>query len=57
MKLNAPKQITWWIAVILGILGLIGGLVETLPILGAYGGWFVFAGFALLALGTYFEGL
>jgi len=57
MKLSAPKQITWIIAVILGVLGVIGGLVETLPILGEYGGWLVFAGFALLALATLLDGL
>jgi len=57
MKLSAPKQITWIIAVILGVLGVIGGLVETLPILGEYGGWLVFAGFALLALATMLDGL
>lgn len=57
MRLSAPKQITWWIAVVLGILGLIGGLVETVPFLSDYGGWLVFAGFALLALATFFEGL
>ena len=57
MKLSAPKQITWVIAVILGVLGVIGGLVETLPVLGEYGGWLVFAGFALLALATLVDGL
>lgn len=57
MRLSAPKQITWVIAVILGVLGVIGGLVETLPILGEYGGWLVFAGFALLAIATMVDGL
>ena len=57
MKLSAPKQITWVIAVILGLLGVLGGLVDTLPVLGEYGGWLVFAGFALLALATMVDGL
>ena len=57
MKLSAPKQITWIIAVILGVLDVIGGLVETLPILGEYAGWLAFAGFALLALAILLDGL
>jgi len=57
MNLNAPKQITWLIAVILGIIGLIGFLVPTIPVISTYAFWFVFVGFALLALGSYLKGL
>ena len=57
MNLNAPKQITWLIAVILGVLGLIGALVHTIPVLSAYAFWLVFAGFVLLALGSFVKGL
>lgn len=57
MKLNAPKNITWWIAVVLGVLGILGTLI-TLPIItGTLAFWFVAAGFVLLALGTYLKGL
>ena len=56
MKLNAPKQLTWWIAIILGILGLIGFFVA-LPVISAYAFWFVFAGLVLLALGSFIKGL
>ena len=52
MQLNAPKKITWWIAVVLGVLGLVGIFVPTLPILGAYAVWLVVIGFLLLALAT-----
>jgi hypothetical protein len=52
MQLSAPKQITWWIAVVLGVLGLVGIFVPTLPILGAYAVWLVVIGFLLLALAT-----
>jgi len=51
MKLSAPKVITWWIAVVLGALGLLGHL-------GAVGGlsaasfWLVAAGLVLLAVAT-----
>ena len=30
MRLNAPKKITWWIAVILGVVGVIANFV-TIP--------------------------
>lgn len=51
MKLSRPKNITWWIAVVLGVLGI---LATILPIasLSAYAFWLVAAGFVLLALGT-----
>jgi len=32
MRMNPPRQITWIIALILGVLGLIGQLV-TIPVL------------------------
>ena len=57
MKLNAPKQLTWLIAIILGAIGLIGVLVPTLPFITAYAFWFVFAGLVLLALGNTLKGL
>ena len=47
---------TWLVAVILGVVGLLGTFV-TLPVITCYAFWFVFAGFALLALGTYLKGL
>ena len=56
MKLTAPKNVTWWIAVILGILGFLGQ-VGVLSFVAAYAFWFVFAGFVLLALATFFKDL
>ena len=56
MNLNAPKQITWLIAVILGVLGLIGYFVA-IPVVSIHAFWFVFAGFVLLALGSFVKGL
>ena len=55
MKLSAPKQITWIIAVILGVLGLLGSF-DMLG-MGAFAFWLVFLGFALLAVATLIEGL
>jgi len=56
MKLSAPKTITWWIAVVLGVLGILGTFVS-LPFVSAYAFWFVEVAFILLALATYFKSL
>lgn len=56
MSLSAPKQITFWIAVILGVLGILGTFV-TLPFVSAYAFWLVVIGFVLLALANLMEGL
>jgi len=55
MRLNAPKKMTWTVAVILGAVGLLGYFVP-LSFLTLYAFWFVFAGFALLALGSFLKG-
>jgi hypothetical protein len=56
MRLSAPKVITWWIAVALGALGLLGhgGIVASL---GTYDFWLVTAGLVLLVLATYLKNL
>ena len=56
MRLSRPKNITWWIAVVLGVLGLLGKLA-IIPSLGAAAFWLVFVAFALLVLATLFKGL
>lgn len=56
MKLSAPKNITWWIAVVLGVLGLLGNFVA-LPIISGLSFWLVLAGFVILAVATFVEGL
>lgn len=56
MKTNAPKSITWIIAVILGGLGILATFV-TVPTLSAYAGYLVMAGFILLAVATAVKGL
>jgi hypothetical protein len=52
MQLNAPKQITWLIAVIIGAAGILSYLV-TIPGLSPSAFWLVAVGFVLLALGTF----
>jgi len=56
MRLSRPKEITWWIAVLLGVLGLLG-FVGTVPGLSPYAFWLVFAGLVLLVLGTLLRNL
>lgn len=56
MKLSAPKQIVWIIAVILGVLGLLGTFIA-IPFVSAYAFWLEFIAFALLALATLIKGL
>jgi hypothetical protein len=51
MKLSAPKVITWWIAVILGALGILAHMAILAP-LGAYSFLLVAAGLVLMALAT-----
>ena len=51
MKLNAPKVITWWIALALGVIGIILGLVASLG-LTAWGIWVVVIGLALILFAT-----
>ncbi len=56
MKLSKPKNITWWIAVIVGVVGIIANLI-TIPVLSGIAFWLVAVAFVLLALATYFKGL
>jgi hypothetical protein len=56
MKLTLPKVITFWIAVILGVLGLLGHLTK-IPFVTTYDFWFVLVGLILLVLGLLVKGL
>lgn len=51
MKLSAPKVVTFWIAVILAVLGVLASQ-GYIPGLSGYAFWLVVAGFVLLALGN-----
>jgi uncharacterized membrane protein YtjA (UPF0391 family) len=56
MKLTPPKVITWWIALILGVLGLLGysgNLADVSP----YSFWLVLIGLALMLVATLIKNL
>jgi hypothetical protein len=55
MKLTPPKTITFWIAVVLGFLGLLVFLGAIPAFLPAF--WLVFIGLALLAIALLVKGL
>jgi hypothetical protein len=56
MKLQKPKNITFIIALILVVLGVIGYFGK-LPVIGTYAFWLVLIGFVLLMLGNLIDGL
>jgi hypothetical protein len=56
MKLTPPKQVTFWLAVILAVVGAVSKVVS----LGTISGFafpLIFFGFLLLVLGNVMEGL
>jgi hypothetical protein len=54
MKLSPPKKITFYVAVILAVLGLIFQFVAALT---PFAFWIVLVAFVLLALGNFVHGL
>ena len=56
MKLTPPKVITWWIALILGVLALLGYL-KTIAALAKYDFWLAIAGLALMLVACLVKGL
>ena len=56
MRLNAPKVVTFWIAVALAVLGVLA-MLGSIPGLAEYAFWLVVVGFVLLALGTMLRNL
>ncbi|MCX6036531.1 MAG: hypothetical protein NTW99_01305 [Chloroflexi bacterium] len=56
MKLTPPKVITWWVALILGVLGLLGS-TGNVAALSPYAFWLVMAGLVLLLVATLIKDL
>ncbi len=55
--LSPPKNITWWIALILAVLGVIGYFVKSIPFLSQFSFWLVLASAVLLLIATRFRSL
>ncbi len=56
LKLSAPKQITWWIAVALGVIAILNHY-NILSLAGSNEFLFLMAGFLLFAIATTNKGL
>ncbi len=56
MKPSAPKKNTWWIALIVGVIGIIAHFV-VIPYLTAWHFWLVAVAFILLLLSTSMKNL
>ncbi len=56
LHLSAPKQTTFWIAVVLAVLGVLASVV-TIPVLSGLSFWLVVLGFVILALGNLVENM
>jgi threonine/homoserine/homoserine lactone efflux protein len=56
MQLSAPKQVTWWVALVVGVVGVLASLV-TIPVLSGFAFWLVVVAFVLLILATFLKDL
>ncbi|MGD0576184.1 MAG: hypothetical protein ABSB61_12610 [Anaerolineales bacterium] len=56
MKLSAPKQVTFWVAVVVAVIGIFGSLV-TIPVLSGFAFWLVVIAFIILLLGNLIDGM
>ena len=57
MKFNAPKQFTWIIVLVLGVVGILANLMAIPVITPETGFWLVVVGWALLLIATATRGL
>ena len=56
MKLSPPKQITWFVALALAVLALLGQ-TDVIAALGTYAFWLALVAAALMLLATIVKGL
>jgi len=57
MRLSSPRQITWIIALILGVVGILANLASIPVITPALGFWLVVVAWALLLIASVASGL
>ena len=56
MKLNAPKQITWWISLIIAIIAVLAHWIVAIGFLTPYSFLVLFIAYIILWLGTFVKG-
>lgn len=56
MRLSAPKNVTFWVAVVIALIGVIA-FFNIIPAIGVNPFWLVLVGFIVLALGNLVKGL
>jgi hypothetical protein len=56
LKLKKPKTVTFWIAVIVAVIGIIAELVK-IPVLSGFAFWLVVIAFVILLLGNLIDGM
>ena len=56
MNTNAPRSITWIVAVAIGAIGILGYFIS-IPVISAYAFWLVVVGLVILAVATVIKGL
>ena len=56
LHISAPKRVTFWISLVLGLLGIIGTFLP-IPFVSANAYWVLAAGWLLLTLGCFVKGL
>lgn len=57
MTLSSPKMITWVIALVLGVIGILANLVSLPIVTAGFGFWLLVIAFVLLAAGSVVKGL
>ena len=57
MKLSAPKQVTWIVALILGLVGILANQGILSIVTPALGFWLLVAGWVLMLIATITKGL
>jgi len=56
MKLNAPKQSTWWVATILAIIAILTHWLVTISFISPYACIILLVAFIIIWLGTFVKG-
>ena len=56
MKFTPPTQVTFWITIVLAVLGLLGSFAA-IPFLSAYAFWLVLIAYIVLVVALFVKGM